>query len=112
MDYREAYAKLQEYGQEHVLNYYEELTEEEKQILLKQVEQTDFSILNAVAEGKREPVRGKITPLAAMQLKEIRENEEHFRKVGQKAIREGKVGAVLGRRYGNASWFRQPERNV
>lgn len=95
MDYREAYAKLQEYGQEHVLNYYEELTEEEKQILLKQVEQTDFSILNAVAERKKEPVRGKITPLAAMQLKEIRENENHFRKVGQKAIREGKVGAVL-----------------
>lgn len=95
MDYREAYAKLQEYGQEHVLKYYEELSEEEKQILLKQVEQTDFSILNAVAEGKKEPVRGKITPLAAMQLKEIRENEEHFREVGQKAIREGKVGAVL-----------------
>ena len=45
MTYEEAYAKLGEAGQSHVLQYYEELTEEEKKGLLDQIELTDFSVL-------------------------------------------------------------------
>ena len=45
MNYQDAYRKLEEYGQQHVLNYYEELNDEEKADLLRQIEETDFSIV-------------------------------------------------------------------
>jgi len=39
--------------------------------------------------------RGVITPLAAMQLEEIRANQEQFTAIGLEAIRQGKMGAVM-----------------
>lgn len=46
MNYQEAYTKLEKYGQLHVLKYYDELGEEEKETLLAQIEQTDFEVLS------------------------------------------------------------------
>ena len=45
MNYQEALAKLKSYGQEHVLMYYNELTKEQQEALLTQIDETDFSIL-------------------------------------------------------------------
>ena len=95
MNLQEAKDKLHKAGQEQVLRYYEELSGEQKEALLKQIEDTDFSILDAVKDGKKEPQKGVITPLAAMQLKEIEEKKTQFGETGLQAIREGKVGAVL-----------------
>lgn len=95
MNYEQALQKLTEAGQEHVLNYYEELTEGQKEMLLAQIEATDFSILSSLENRKEENVKGKITPLAAMQLSEIKTRETEFRTIGMEAIRQGKVGAVL-----------------
>ena len=47
MNYQEAYAKLEAADQLHVLKYYEELSECEKDALLAQVEATDFSVIEA-----------------------------------------------------------------
>ena len=93
MDYSAAKEKLAQYGQEHVLKYYEELSTEEKEALLEQVAATDFSVLQQAAHlesGEKE-----ITPIRAMQLDEIREREESFRATGLEVIRAGKVAAVL-----------------
>ncbi|MDD6492689.1 MAG: UDPGP type 1 family protein [Firmicutes bacterium] len=95
MNYEQALQKLTEAGQEHVLSYYEELTEGQKEMLLAQIEATDFSILSSLENRKEENVKGKITPLAAMQLSEIKTRETEFRTIGMEAIRQGKVGAVL-----------------
>ena len=87
--------KLEKYGQEHVLKYYDELSVEEKQALLTQIEETDMSIL-AACKNKEELVqKGVITPLAAMELDEIEANRESFTATGLQAIKDGKVGAVL-----------------
>ena len=94
MDKKEAYKLLKGYGQEHVLNYYEELSAEEKEALLKQIAATDFRVIQ-LAQQKNEIQKGKITPLAAMQLEEIQAQQMEFRQIGVKAIEEGKVGAVL-----------------
>ena len=95
MNYEEALKKLRDYGQEHVLAYYEELTEAEKESLLSQIELTDFSVL-ASCKGDRQALqRGKISPLAAMQLPEIEAKREKFQTLGLEAIRKGWVGAVL-----------------
>ena len=87
--------KLAKYGQEHVLKYYEELSEEERQALLAQIEATDMSILEACKHREELSSKGKITPLAAMELSEIEANKDSFVATGLEAIRAGKVGAVL-----------------
>lgn len=95
MNRQEAAQKLQRFGQEQVFKYYDELSEKEQESLLKQIGETDFSILDAVKDGKKEPQKGVITPLAAMQLKEIEAKKQQFKATGLQAIKAGKVGAVL-----------------
>ena len=95
MNYQEAYTKLEKYGQLHVLKYYDELGEEEKETLLAQIEQTDFEVLSLCEQKESLNLRGKIEPIAVMQLPEIAEKKEEYTKTGLDAIRAGKVGAVL-----------------
>ncbi len=95
MTLEQAKEKLKQYGQTHVLKYYDELSEVEKQALLDQIEATDMSILEACLHKEDLAKKGEITPLAAMQLDEIEANRESFTQTGLEAIRAGKVGAVL-----------------
>ncbi len=97
MEERKALAekKLEEYGQSHVLQYYDTLTQEEKEKLLTQIEQMDLSVTKYVHHRDELPGRGVITPLKAMEIPEIREKEEEYRKIGLREIREGRVAAVL-----------------
>lgn len=95
MDINTAKNKLEKYGQTHLLKYYDELSDTEKNELLTQIEETDFSMLELCANGKSAAKKGKITPLAAMQLDEIEENKQEYFNAGVSAIKAGKVGAVL-----------------
>lgn len=87
--------KLEKYGQEHLLKYYDELTAAEQEALLAQIEATDMDVLEACKHRGELTQRGEFTPLAAMQLSEIEANREDFTVIGLEAIRSGKVGAVL-----------------
>ena len=95
MNYQEVLSKLKQYGQEHVLAYYDELNDEQKQELLAQIADTDFSMLSSCKDEKKDEGRGEISPLAAMQLSEIEEKKAEFTALGLKAVKAGKVGAVL-----------------
>lgn len=95
MDYQSVYQKCEQYGQTHLLAYYEEITDQEKEALLKQIAEADFSVLNSIAHRESVTQKGVITPLAAMELDEIANKKEHFSQIGIKAIQDGKVGAVL-----------------
>lgn len=95
MTLSQAKEKLEKYGQEHVLKYYDELSEREKEGLLTQIEATDMSILESCKHREELARKGEITPLAAMQLTEIEANRESFTATGIEAIKAGKVGAVL-----------------
>ena len=95
MNYSEALKKVSEYGQEHVLQYFEELSEAGKNALLAQIEQTDFSVLSQAAQADKEQARGVITPIPAMKLSEIEEKKVEYNEKGLEMIRAGKVGAVL-----------------
>lgn len=95
MNYQEAYQKLEKADQLHVLKYYEELTAEQKEILLAQIEATDFSVIDACKKESLAVEKGVITPLGAMELDEIEANRAKFEEIGVKAIRNGEVGAVL-----------------
>jgi UDP-N-acetylglucosamine/UDP-N-acetylgalactosamine diphosphorylase len=95
MTLEDAKKKLVQYGQEHVLKYYDELSETEKKALLKQIEDTDMTILDACRHKDELAKKGRITPLAAMELDEIEANRESFTATGLEAIKAGKAGAVL-----------------
>lgn len=95
MTLTEAQKKLEEYGQSHVLKYYEELDEAGKANLLAQIEATDMSEIEKVHHRSELAQKGEISPLACMELPTIQERENEFRKMGIDAIRQGKVAAVL-----------------
>lgn len=95
MTYQEAMAKCAEYNQTHVLDYYGELSQKEKEALLGQIEETDFSVLSFASGKEGLQKRGKIEPLACLQLSEIEAEREKYRSIGVEAIKAGKVGAVL-----------------
>jgi len=87
--------KCKEYGQEHVLKYYDELSAEQQEALLAQIDETDMSILEKCKNIEELAKKGVITPLASMELSEIEANKESFTATGIQAIKEGKIAAVL-----------------
>lgn len=94
--YEEAKKMLADYGQEHILRYYDELSAEEQNSLLVQTEKIDFSILSALdSKNNASLKRSKIEPISAVTAADIARNSEEYRSVGLDAIRSGKVAAVL-----------------
>ena len=78
--------------QEHIVSHLKSLSAEEQLEMVRHIESLDFSVLS---EGNKEEKRGKFSPLFATTLSDISKNYERYTEVGLKAIREGKVGAVL-----------------
>jgi|GEM_PF-2475519 len=70
MTFENAKEKLKTYGQEHVLQYFNTLSETEKSSLLQQIDETDFSVTKQIAASQSEQTRGVITPINAMTLQE------------------------------------------
>ncbi|MCM1530203.1 MAG: UDPGP type 1 family protein [Alistipes sp.] len=96
MTYESAKKILTDCGQSHLLKYYDELNEAEKQALLDQIESTDLSLLdNLKAENRFSAQRGEIEPLGAVTVDDIAKNSESYRSAGIDAIRSGKIAAVL-----------------
>ncbi len=95
MTYEEAKQKLQKYGQEHVLKYYEELDEAGRKGLLDQIASTDMEIIDGCHHREELAKKGEITPLKCMELPEIEANREEFKKIGLEVIRAGKAAALL-----------------
>ena len=95
MDYKQAYEKLEQYGQTHLLRYYDELDPAGQEALLEQIGKTDFSVVDSLKCQEEEHKRGKITPITSLQIDEIEKNRSKFESLGLQAIRNGKVGAVL-----------------
>lgn len=92
MNFNEAMKKLEQFGQKHVLDYYGELTDEQKKELLEQIDRTDFTVIEQADEAGK---RGVIAPIKAMTIPEIDMGRERFERIGMEAVRAGKVGAVL-----------------
>lgn len=94
--YEQAVKKLEKYGQQHVLRFYDQLGQEGKENLLRQIEETNFSYVR-YAKHRDEQLRpvGKVEPLRALEISEIEKNREQYTQIGLQALREGKVAAVL-----------------
>lgn len=91
----EAKVKLRKYGQEQVLKFYDELSDEGKDALLEQIDKTDMEVISAIDHRSELIKKGVITPLDAMELDDIEAGYDRYKNTGVKAIKEGKVGAIL-----------------
>lgn len=95
MTYEEALQKLSSAGQEHLLQYYDELDQQQKDSLLTQIESLDLSLLALAKEGEGESRKGKLEPMGALTKEEIMAKRDRYEKKGLEAVRACKVGAVL-----------------
>ena len=96
MTFENAMEKLSYCGQEHILKYYDEISEEERADLLSQIEKLDLSLLEALdSENNVSSCRGEIEPISAVTVSDIAANSEKYLSVGIDAIKSGKVAAVL-----------------
>lgn len=95
MNLNEAKEKLEKYGQNHLLKYFDELSPKEQDALLTQIKETDFSVITKITNKTEENKKSVITPIEAMTLDEINKDKEHLKSLGLENIRAGKVGAVL-----------------
>ena len=85
MNLEEAKLKLSKYGQEQILRYYDELSDDEKAALLEQIDKTDMEVLSAIEHKSELVKKGEITPLGAMELDEIEANYDTFKNTGVEA---------------------------
>ena len=100
MTYEEAAALLKEHGQLQLLEYYGELDEREREILLGDIAEIDFGTLKDIkipsAAGKNAERKAlNLSPADALALGEIERDGEKYKKVGLEEIKKGKVAAVL-----------------
>lgn len=93
MDYERTKIYLEERGQAHLLKYYDKLTAEEKAQLLDDIEKTNFSVLKKLDKSVKKI--GKITPINAVTVEDIKRRRLQFESVGVNFLKEGKVAAVL-----------------
>ncbi len=70
-------------------------TDEDNEILKSRLEAIDWSVLENIERKETVNERGVFAPLAAVEQSEIASRNGEFRELGLKAIRAGKVGAVL-----------------
>ncbi|SEP59807.1 UDP-N-acetylglucosamine/UDP-N-acetylgalactosaminediphosphorylase [Lachnospiraceae bacterium RM5] len=93
---KEILAKIEKYDQKQLLRYYDEISEDEKKVFERELEELDFTYLDiykiAGENAKKESV---YEPIAAMKLGEINENKEAYEKIGIEAIKDTKVAAIL-----------------
>lgn len=95
MNYNEALKLLESKGQSHLLKYYDELNDAEKQSLLSQIENIDFDVIDLCNNPTAETAKGELKPLGALTIDDINKNKDEYKKIGLEAVKAGKVAAVL-----------------
>ena len=92
----EAEAKLKKYGQEHLLNHFETLSEEKKKELLNQIENIDFELVNNLYKtaDKIDTSNDEISHMEYSDKYKLNDKYKDYEALGRKAIREGKLAAV------------------
>lgn len=82
-------------NQKYIKAMMEKNTTEQNEKLMKRLEEIDFSVLEHIERKETVNERGVFAPLDAVEVGEIEARGDEFKELGLKAIREGKVGAVL-----------------
>ena len=99
--YEKAKKLTEEFGQEHLLAFYGELTAEEQESLLDQILSINFPLVKSLyehakaEEAGQTAMQGEITPIGCTEKSSIpQELLKQYEAAGRQAIREGKFAAV------------------
>lgn len=98
---KEIYQKTVEFGQEHVFQFWEQITDEERQYLLNQLKGINFQLMKDLAEKwilttPETEVFSQIKPVDVIPLREDTHPEEREAyECGEEMLRKGKVGLFL-----------------
>ena len=88
--------KIKQYKQQQILRFYDELSDSDKLILEEELEDLNFSLLDALNKTKEsEKSQSFYEPMDALKLDEITLNYSEYEKIGIDAIQKCSVGAVL-----------------
>lgn len=88
---------LKKYGQEHLLNGYDQLDEKTQKKLLEQIKNTDFALIKSLYENtakEEKKSEEKVEPINYLDKYKLKDQFKHYQEVGEKAIKQGKLAAV------------------
>ena len=96
--YLKAKEILKKYNQEHLLAFYDKLTQEKKEKLVNQILNINFEQINKLYENTKKPIEkdeAKIEPITYIDKNNISDVErEHYKNLGIEEIKKGKLAAV------------------
>ena len=95
--YEKAKEIVKQYHQEHLLKFYDNLTNEKKNILINQILETDFNLLNELYNNinKKEKLQCKISPITYTDKAKLSKSElEEYRKRGENVLKENKYAVI------------------
>lgn len=98
--------KLNKYGQEHLLKFYEELTDTEKEELLDDILEINFEQIETLYKQIREEQKSKedtIEPIEYIDKEKLTQEEKnYYNEIGEKCIKNNEYAVVTlagGQRY-------------
>ena len=97
-DFLKAKDTLKKYNQEHVLNFYDKLSEENKKKLVNQILSIDFEQINKLYENTKHEIQfgdAKIEPIDYLEKEKINSTGfEKYNEIGTDIIKQGKLAVV------------------
>jgi UDP-N-acetylglucosamine/UDP-N-acetylgalactosamine diphosphorylase len=97
--YEVLYHELLIRGQEHILQFYHQLSDSSRKLLLDQVESMDWARLQRLTKealGKEASVPGELSPMEAYPWETYSpEEKRYFEELGWSKLRIGKVAAIV-----------------
>lgn len=87
---------LEKYNQEHLLNFYNILSNEEKVDLIKDIKSTNFEEMRTLYENskKDEILDGRFSPIDYVIKNELNKEVKKYTEIGEKAILNNEVAIV------------------
>ena len=89
---------LKKYHQEHLLNFYKELSKEQQESLLNQLLAIDFKTMQELYESTKKPMavsNDKIEPIEYIDKEKMsKEQKEQYEKIGEEIITSGKYAVA------------------
>lgn len=86
---------LKEHNQQHLLSYYDKLSQDNKDNLAVQIEKVDWKLINIIHQENQRQKSGLYEPLEGISVEQIESNKNLYYDIGMKTIQDGKVAAVL-----------------
>ena len=90
-------AVLKKYGQEHLLNNFENLDEAHKKELLKEIKGINFELVTSLYDStkkEKKNTKDEITPIDYLDKFKLGDKYKYYENIGKKAIKEGELAVV------------------